>query len=250
MDIQGALTHKIGPAPVWVYVAGASAAVFLLSRKKSSGGSGANTATPDPNAPGNQAGQFSSSISSNDPATGKSVQFTANGPNSSIYSPALLTQLASPMGYSDGPTYINLPGQSTAPAAPAPSGPQYPPVHATPAPVGATGSWWFTLPTAVPAGKLAATLYGMGPNEINNPSPGFTQILAADLVNIMAANPQINWSQLTANPNNAIPAGTAIYVPKAGGNAGVVAKPPPGASLDAPSYYQGPGQQTTMTAAA
>ncbi len=238
--VNAFLKKKTGPLPngAWIFIA-AAVGFYMYKRQQQSSKA---LATGDGNGAGGDAGTFSSTTTSTDPTTGATNTYTASGPSAGyLNTGALTTQAAGPMPYSGGDVYVNYPGQTTAP-----TGPAYPPVHAPSAPVGATGSWWYTLPSPTNPGNLADTVYqlGVGPN----PNSQTQQILAADLVNIMAANPQINWSQLTANPGNAIPAGTAIFVPQAGGIAGQMSQLPAHASLDAPPSYQPPNQSTTMQA--
>lgn len=112
MDLTGFLKKKLGPLPMgaWIFIAVvvAFALVKLHGGKK---GSAAGTSS-DPT----QQGQFSTSTTRTDPKTGETITYQASGPNSSIQSPAQLTYAASPMGYSGGDVYVNLPATPAAPA--------------------------------------------------------------------------------------------------------------------------------------
>jgi hypothetical protein len=233
--ISAFLKTKTGPLPngAWVFIA--AAVLFYMYKRNSAArgtGSSSNTASgPE--------GQFSSSQSVTDPTTGAQSTYTATGPTSGfLQGGALTTAQASPMGYSGGDVYVNYPGQTTTPQQS-----PYPPQHAPMAGVGQAGSYWYTLPKDLGAGDLANEVYtlGVGPN----PSQGTLSILAADLVGIMKANPQIDWTRVTTGQGK-LPAGTALFVPIAGGVSGKAPKLPAHASLDAPLGYAPPSQQTVM----
>lgn len=236
------LRKKTGPLPngAWVFIA---AAVLFYVYKKNAGAKG--TGKQASGSDGAQ-GSFTSSQTSTDPTTGNQTSYTATGPTSGFLTGGGPTYAqASPMGYSGGDIFVNYPGQTTAP--PATTGPPYPPVNATPAAAGQTGSWWYTLSTDVGAGDIANQVYQLGVDTSKAQPASTNSILAADLVNIMQANPQLDWTRITTGGGK-LPAGTAIYVPLAGGIAGKVATLPKGASLTAPAGYKPPNQTTSMTA--
>jgi hypothetical protein len=235
--ISAFLKKKTGPLPngAWVFIA-AAIAFYMYKRNSAARGT---SSSGDPGSNGGVQGEFTSSQSVTDPTTGATSQYTASGPTSGfLQGGALTTAHASPMGYSGGDVYVNYPGQTTAPA-PSP----YPPQRAPAAGIGQAGSYWYTLPKDVGAGDLANEVYtlGVGPN----PSAGTLSILAADLVAIMRANPQVDWTRVTTGGGK-LPAGTPLFVPVAGGVAGKAPKLPTNASLDAPVGYTPPSQQTVM----
>lgn len=231
LDVSGFLWRKTGPLPnaVWIFAV-AAIGFYLYKRRSVSTTGGASTATADP-------GQFSTSSTTTDPNTGSQTTFTANGPNSSVLSPGFLSTQAQPMGYSGGDVYVNYPGQTTAPTT------KYPPTTSTAPPVGSVGGWWVTLPADTNPGDLPDVAWGM-----NDPNPNKERqsVLAADLVQLMGSNPQINWANVNTAQGGKLPAGTPLWVPVAGGLPGVQAKLPPYASLTAPSTYFPPPQTSTM----
>jgi hypothetical protein len=232
--ISAFLKKKTGPLPngAWVFIA-AAVLFYMYKRNNPGGGKSAGGSASG----GGATGEFTSSQSVTDPTTGAQSTYTATGPTSGfLQGGALTTAQASPMGYSGGDVYVNYPGQTTTPQQS-----PYPPQHAPAAGVGQAGSYWYTLPKDLGAGDLANEVYtlGVGPN----PSQGTLSILAADLVAIMRANPQIDWTRVTTGAGK-LPAGTALFVPVAGGVSGVAPKLPAHASLDAPLGYAPPSQQT------
>lgn len=237
--IMSMLKSKTGPLPnyVWIFGGVAVVAFFVFRNRKahpSSGSGGSGGSDPQ--------GQFSSSTTTTDPNTGTSTSYTANGPTSGFLSGGALTGWnASPMGYSGGDVYVNYPGSSTDPGY---QGPTLPPVNATMAGVGQTGSYWWTLGADTKPNDLANTVYRLGITD-KNVTPGATQVMAADLINIMHANPQMDWTKIT-NDKGKIPAGTSIFVPIAGGNAGQQLVLPKEASLVAPSGYDPVALRATM----
>lgn len=127
MDLTGFLKKKLGPLPMgaWIFIA----VVVAFALVKLHGKKGAAGGTTDPTA----AGQFSTSQTRTD-KDGNTVTYTASGPNSSIQSPAQLTYAASPMGYSGGDVYVNIPADppvqvNVPPPAPQPPPPAPPPHH-------------------------------------------------------------------------------------------------------------------------
>jgi len=236
--ITGFLKNKTGPLPnyVWIFAGVAVVAFFAFRSSKSKGTKPAGGGASDP------MGQFSSTTSSTDPNTGTSTSYTASGPTSGFLSGGALTGWnAQPMGYSGGDVYVNYPGSSTDPGY---QGPTLPPVNAPMAGVGQTGSYWYTLGKDTAANDLANAVYRLGITP-QNVTPGATQVMAADLVNIMHANPQLDWTRLT-NDKGKIPAGTAIFVPIAGGNAGQQLTLSPEMSLNAPAGYDPVALRATM----
>lgn len=122
-DIRAFLTAKRGPFPVWVYAVGAFGVTYwYLSRSKIKGAQTAGS-SPASNA------QFSSSQSTKyiDPRTGAEInaeyQATGSGYGGVYGTPAQFVTAAGPMPYSSGDIYINVPGQTTAPAQPPPPPP-------------------------------------------------------------------------------------------------------------------------------
>jgi hypothetical protein len=243
--IQAFLTNKTGPLPnyVWIFAGVAVIAFFAFrnTKGKAGGKSGGGAGSPD------ASGNFTSTTTSTDPNTGTSTSYTATGPTSGFLTGGALTGWnAQPMGYSGGDVYVNYPGSTTDPGY---RGPTLPPVNAPAAQAGQTGSYWWTLSSDTSANDLANVVYRLG-NNMQNASPGAIQVMAADLVNIMHANPQIDWTRIT-NAGGKIPAGTALFVPIAGG--GGAGAPPaplaPEASLNAPPGYDPVALRATMTAA-
>lgn len=123
-DIKAFLTQKKGPFPVWVYALGAFGVTYWFltrSRAKAAAGGGGQGGT----------GEFSSSQSSEytDPKTGQKIssQYSASGQGygGAYGSPAQFVTAAGPMPFSSGDIYVNIPGQTTAPAPPRP--PHHPP---------------------------------------------------------------------------------------------------------------------------
>lgn len=259
-DIGAFLTKKTGPLPNAVYIFIAAALLFYIykrNQQKKAASATTNPSTADQ-------GQFSSTTTSTDPTTGTSTTYSANGPSTGFLNtgPALV-QGAGNMPYSGGDIYVNYPGQSTAPqqGPPGPAGPPgqgnqpaYPPKHSQPGPVGSTGGWWITLPKDLDASQLADLSYNLGntsattdnPQDLSK-NPGAIQIMAADLVGIMRANPQINWTNVNSAGKGLIPAGTALYVPLAGGQPGLAPTLPFSyTSYDAPASYSPPNQTSSM----
>lgn len=111
MDITGFLKKKLGPLPMgaWIFIA----VVIAFALVKLHGGKKGSDKTA---AAATDQGQFSTSTTRTDPKTGETITYQASGPNSSIQSPAQLTYAASPMGYSGGDVYVNLPATPPPPA--------------------------------------------------------------------------------------------------------------------------------------
>lgn len=260
-DIGAFLKKKTGPLPNAVYVFAAAAILFYIIKRNKQKKAAAATTNPST---GDQ-GQFSSTTTTTDPKTGTSTSYSATGPSTGFLNtgPALVTG-AGNMPYSGGDVYVNYPGQTTQPGRPGRpgppgppgpgGGPTYPPKHAQQGPVGSTGGWWITLPKDTDASQLADLSYNLGntsattdnPPDLNK-NPGAIQIMAADLVGIMRANPQINWSNVNSAGQGLIPAGTALYVPLAGGKPGLAPSLPFSyTSYDAPANYTPPNQTSTM----
>lgn len=273
-DVGAFLRKKTGPLPNAVYVFAAAAVLFYLYKRNQQKKAAAATTNPST---GDQ-GQFSSTTTTTDPKTGTSTTYSANGPSTGFLNtgPAMVTG-AGNMPYSGGDVYVNYPGQTTRPptgVSPPPDhdhdhdhghgddhdsqGPgdnrQYPPRHAPHGPPGSTGGWWITLPRDIDASQLADLSYNLGNTSAstNSPpdlsrNPGAIQIMAADLVNIMRANPQIDWTTVNSAGQGLIPGGTAIYVPLAGGQPGVTPSLPFSyTSYDAPANYTPPNQTSSM----
>lgn len=173
MDLTGFLKRKLGPLPMgaWIFIAVvvAFALVKLHGKKATAGG------TTDPSA----AGQFSTSQTTTD-SKGNTTTYTANGPNSSIQSPAQLTTAAGAMPYSGGDVYVNIPGSAPAPA----SDPAY---------VQRGRGFWYIVPSDSKIGDLAGAIQ-------------------AELQGIASANPQIDWS---GKSGGTVKAGTPIWIPQA-----------------------------------
>lgn len=236
-QISAFLHKKTGPLPngAWIFIA-AAVGFYVVSRKRK----GKTAAGADATGSGD-GGTFSSTTSTTDPATGNQQSYTATGPTSGfLQGGALTTWQAQPMGYSGGDVFVNYPGSTTAP-----QGPQYPPKNAPAAGSGQTGSWWYTLSKPVGAGELANEVYQLGNNMNAAQTPGAITVMSADLVNIMNANPQIDWTRVTTGDGK-LPAGTAIFVPMGGGIAGRVPKLPANASLAAPASYSPPNMTASM----
>lgn len=231
MEIAPFLKNKTAGLPNGVWILGGVAVVFFFYFKHKQ--SAAAAASGNPNMPGQQPGQFSTSTTTTNPTTGDQTTYTASGPNSSIYSPAQLTYSAGPMPYSGGDVYVNYPGQPTAPTPY--NGPPYPPAHATPAPPGHEGSFWLTLPKAMTGDELVNYAYQTGGNL--DPTN-----VANDEARIRQFNPQINWAG-----GAPVPAGSAVYIPLAlWGDPNTTYPLPPGGSQNAPPGYTPPQQQTAM----
>lgn len=173
MNLQRFLKNKLGPLPMgaWIFIA----VVVAFALVKLHGKKGATGGSTDPTA----AGQFSTSQTTTD-SKGNTTTYSANGPNSSIQSPAQLTTAASPMGYSAGDVYVNIP---SAPAAPA----------TDPAYVQRGRGFWYIVPADYKIGDLAAAIQ-------------------TELKGIASANPQIDWS---GKGGGTVKAGTPIWIPQA-----------------------------------
>lgn|SRR6476646_5084236 len=173
MDLTGFLKRKLGPLPMgaWIFIA----VVVAFALVKLHGGKKASTATGTTGDPG----QFSTSQTTTD-SKGNTTTYTANGPNSSIQSPAQLTTAAGAMPYSGGDVYVNIPGSAPAPAQ-------------DPAYVQRGRGFWYIVPSDSKLGDLAGAIQ-------------------AELQGIAAANPQIDWS---GKSGGTVKAGTPIWIPQA-----------------------------------
>lgn len=124
MDLTGFLKRKLGPLPMGAWIFIAVVVAFALVKLHGKGKAGATSTDPT------AGGQFSTSQTHTD-ANGNTVTYTASGPNSSIQSPAQLSYAASPMGYSGGDVYVNIPA-SPPPPVPTPTPAPLPPPPAPP----------------------------------------------------------------------------------------------------------------------
>lgn len=105
--VGGILKHKVGPFPayVWVVLAGAVGyAIFKMSGGKKSG-------SPSGSRGQGTAFQSGQSTTTTDPTTGRQTTTTYNAQGDG-YMPGMLTYGASPMPYSGGDVYVNVPASN------------------------------------------------------------------------------------------------------------------------------------------
>lgn len=201
------LSKKVGPFPLFVWLAAVVIVgfIFLRMRRNKSGGTG------EAGGPGG-GDQFTSSQSSSetDPKTGKTItsQYSASGNG---YMPGMMTYQAGAMPYSQGDVYVNYPTQPAANQPVQGKKPDY---------LGRTHGFWFTTYRTMYPQEVAQQAYNLP--EYNG-GPDFVS-LAYDAIAIMLANPG-----LKVDNNNMIPAGQKVFIP---GNPGDPSKYGQGATWD------------------
>lgn len=259
MDVQEAMTRKYGPLAAWQWgLAAAGIGYFILRKGKkiavaadAEGGS----LQRDP-----VTGEFTSSQSTStvDPVTGKTQQssYEASGPLNG-FGGGVGLPMAYQMPYSQGDVYVNLPGDSqnlnpgTPINIPVSRPAHYPPKTASGPVTGQTvgGYWW--VPQTRDDVRFMVSRAGLNPDPdmLKNLSPEGWAVFnaAASYARIVESNPQIDWT-VSRSPEQWI--GTPIYVPLAPGGWQTTGKLPAHASLQAPTGYTPPTQQTALSGTA
>jgi phage tail protein X len=128
IDVTEILTRKVGFAPVYVYVIGASAGGYALYKyMKSRSAAGSATGATGTTADG-QGNQFTSSTDTQTTdASGNTVD-TSFSSSGNGFLPGQLTTQASPMPFSSGDVYVNVPASTNdiTVNTPTPAGPAAP----------------------------------------------------------------------------------------------------------------------------
>lgn len=186
-SIQGMLSRKVGPLPVYAWVVAAAAVGFVLYRMGF--GQKAGTSSGGSSGPG-PGDQFSSSTtqSGTTPSGGQySSSYSAQGNG---YLPGQLTYAASPMPVSGGDIYVNVPTQSNTTSTTV-----NPPTPATPTKPFVTSKGDASDNNAL---NIATQVYGLTSNQNVDAVIGASEIVSM--------NPQIDWAQ-------PLPVGTTVNVP-------------------------------------
>jgi hypothetical protein len=252
VDLKEAITRKYGPLQAWQWgaAAGVIALFFLWNQKKKSAVSADDIDNPS-SAGGPRSGaegEFQSQQSQTeiDPKTGKQIQssYSATGPLTGGWGGGVGLPMGYPMPYSGGDVYVNLPGdtQNLAGARPA----TYPPATGPGVSPGHVGGYWWAPQSPEDVAWLGMKAYGLTP-----PATVEGQQAARAAMNyarILDANPQVNWAAVK-DVNSLI--GIPIYVPQgSAGRPDTITKMPAGATLNAPSGYSPPTQQTSVSGTA
>lgn len=194
-ELDGMLTRKVGPLPIWSWVMIAGGAGFLLFKL---GFGGKSSSAAGSGSPG-QGSQFQSSqTQTGTDAAGNqftnSYSATGNG-----YLPGMLTTQASPMPYSLGDIYVNVAGQSTNDGGQNPQPAQQPQMNGW-----IPGSMVVQLPSPM---SIKDIVNKWRPLANSDPS---TFDLEAE--QIIQDNPQTDWSQGVLSQGSwiAIPPGIAV----------------------------------------
>ncbi|SRR6266487_110713 len=224
-DLQRFLSEKRGPLPTWVYISGvALVAGFFLLKPKGKAGKGGDQ--------GQLATGTGTYSTSNTDAAGNSTSASYTGP---AYSPGFLsTGSPYPMPYGPGDVYVNLPGNSSQGQGSLPVA--YPPVNPPAAGPGRVGSFWYTPTADMDSVQLEKVGYQLPDTN----DPNVLEGRAVDVMKMVLLNPQVDWTQ-------PVKAGTPIFMPLVGGVPGKTIALPSGGSQQAPSSYQPPAQQTSVS---
>jgi hypothetical protein len=247
-SITGVFTEKLGPLAGWQWaglVGVGALALMTIGKKKAIPGAAQPDSTGDK-------GQFSSTQSQEtvDPVTGerRSSSYQATGSNAG-WGGQVGLPMAYPMPYSGGDVYVNLPGDTQNLN---PGHPVYPPKQGLGQVQGQVGGYWWTPMGWDDVVGLPARAGLSGGGDLDafkhmDPQLRNAIHLSYHWSQIMAANPQIDWS---ANPRSLI--GKAMYIPPGSIDTGTIpwwstrAGLPPGAQWNAPADYNPPQQQTSV----
>lgn len=245
MDIQAAISKKYGPLAAWQWGLAAGAAAYLALRYKKGSAPKADTGSlvRDP-----VTGEFKSQQSQTtvDPKTGeeRTSSYEASGPLGGGWGGGVGLPMAYPMPYSQGDVYVNLPGDHQQLAGGRPA--RYPPKVGPGVSAGHAGGYWWSPLNREDVAWLGATAYGMKPPASADAQQAVR--IAMNYTRLVDANPQFDWAAIR-DVNDLI--GKPIYVP--GGDSGDPKRTgylPPGATVNAPSGYVPPTQQTSVSGTA